>query len=376
MIYRLKLGVVLSLLCIIGFPAVSMEPPTERLEMFVGEVKVYSAIDVARVALGNGGILKVEPKDTGDLILIAQDVGTTTLRIWQEDGIQRKFNVTILARDPDSRIRLEDIVRIKVRMVEVRKSATDKLGIDWAESINGPAFSTVGDFASNGLFRSPGDSGISGTLPLNVAPFSTHFGLATSIQSKINMLASTGDATTLAEPTLSCVNGGKADFLAGGQIPYPVTGSNGQTSVEFKDYGISLNISPVADSTGKIYTSIATEISQIDASVSVLGAPGILTRRTQTEMNVLSGQTIVISGLLSADTSVDVNGVPWLSDIPILGNLFKSQSFVDKKSELVVFVTPELIRARDMELSEYQKDIYNQGDQTLINIQKNLGLME
>lgn len=125
--------VFLFILSVVSSVVGAQEPPTERVDMFVGEVRVFSAIEVARVALGNGGILKVEPKDTGDLILIAQDVGTTTLQIWQKDGLQRKFNVTVSANDPDSRLRLKDIVRIKVRMVEVRKSATDKLGIDWSE---------------------------------------------------------------------------------------------------------------------------------------------------------------------------------------------------------------------------------------------------
>ena len=123
-----------------------------------------------------------------------------------------------------------------VKMVEIRKSALEDLGINWSRQINGPAATIAGDFVSSGLFRSNSDAGVA-NLPLAVQPFAAHFGLVSSISSQINILASQGDAVTLAEPVLNCVDGGTASFLAGGEVPYPVTGSNGQTSVEFKKYG-------------------------------------------------------------------------------------------------------------------------------------------
>jgi pilus assembly protein CpaC len=341
---------------------------SSNIDMFQGEVRVLGVFDSSRIAIGNGKIVKVEAKANGELILIAEAAGSSSLRLWLKDGTQAAYNIRVSANDPQTRVRMESMVRMSVKMVEVRKSAIQNLGINWANQINGPALSTAGDFVTSSLFRSAGTGGIDATLPLAIEPFSTHFGLATSISSQINFLASTGNATTLAEPTLSCINGGVASFLAGGEVPYPVTGSNGQVSVEFKEYGIKLDIRPLVDADGNIYTKLLTEISQIDAAVSVLGAPGLLTRRTETEMNVVTGQTIVLSGLLSADNSEDVSKMPWLGDIPFLGSLFRSKNFRNQRTELVIFVTPEVIAPEDARFTTHEKQIYDYGQKTLHEI--------
>ena len=190
-------------------------------------------------------------------------------------------------------------------MIEFRKSALGRLGIDWADSISGPTFAAAGDAVGNNLFR-PAAEGFNG-LPNTVSPFSTYFGIATNITSRINLLASSGDAVTLAEPVLSSLSGSSASFLAGGEVPYPAVGSNGQTTVLFKEYGIKLNVVPTIDDAGNVRTIVETEISQLDPAVSVQGTPGLLTRRAQTQVNVRSGQTIVISGLLTSESSKDVD---------------------------------------------------------------------
>ncbi len=328
----------------------------ENIDMFTGEVKVLGRFDANRIAIGNGKVLRLETRDEGELIVIGEGAGSSSLRIWSRNGSQQNFNIRVSETDPEKRVRMENMIRMKVKMIEVRKSALTDIGIDWASSINGPAASVVGDFASSRHFRSPSpNSGIEETLPLKVSPFSTHFGLATSITSQINILASGGDATILAEPTLSCVNGGTANFLAGGEVPYPVIGNNGQTSVEFKEYGIKLDVSPVADANGRIYTKILTEISQIDSAVTVLGTPGLLTRRAQTEVNVLSGQTIVVSGLLSRSTSKDASKVPFLGDVPVIGRLFRNESINTQETELVIFVTPEVVAPEDIVMDDRQQ---------------------
>ncbi|PID42071.1 MAG: hypothetical protein CSB48_11740 [Proteobacteria bacterium] len=367
---RRNVSVVLTVF--VFFFAQMVRAETRNVDMFVGEVKVLGKFDVSRIAVGNGKTVKVEIRNETEIILIAESKGSSSIRLWLKDGSERDFNVRVSGSDPETRIRMESMIRIHVKMIEVRKSALEDIGINWSSQINGPALTTAGDFISNGLFRSNSNAGLS-NLPLNVKPFSTHFGMASSITSQINILASNGDATTLAEPILSCINGGTASFLAGGEVPYPVTGSNGQTSVEFKEYGIRLNINPRADNSGNIFTNILAEISQIDSAVTVLGAPGILTRRTQTQINLVTGQTIVIAGLVNAESSEDIDKVPFLGDIPILDNLFKSKTFRNQKSELVIFITPEIVKPRNIQLNKRELRIYDFADKKLEAINNDVG---
>ena len=328
-----------------------------NMDMFVGELQVVGKVEVTRVAIGNGGIIRAELLDTGELLLIAQGEGSSSLRLWHSDGTQSGYNIRVSANDPETRVRMERMVRLRVRMVEFRKSAISELGIKWSDSANGPAFGAAGDLVGNNLFR-PEFDGFTG-LPNQVDPFSTFFGIATNITSSINFLANNGDAVTLAEPVLSAINGGTASFLAGGEVPFPAQGADGQIFVEFKEYGIRLEVAPRIDSGGNVRTFVQTEISEIDESITVDGAPGLLTRRAETEVNVRSGETIVISGLLSADNSVNEERVPGLGRLPILGHLFKSKGKNNGASELVIFVTPEVIEPEESPMMDAREsEIY------------------
>lgn len=365
-VYIVFCAFLLALLGGVGFAG----PDVEYVDMFVGEVKVLGEVDVDRVAVGNGKIIRAEVLATGELLIIGQAPGSSSLRLWNKNGTQTSYNIYVAEVDPVTRVRMDNMVRMNVKMVEFRKSALSRLGIDWAKEITGPTFAVAGDLATNNLFRPPSlDPSFAGaTLPLNVKPFSSYFGIATSITSRINFLASSGDAVTLAEPTLSCANGGSAKFLAGGEVPYPVIGNNGQTSIEFKEYGIKLDISPLVDDAGNIYTSILTEISQIDPSVSVNDTPGLITRRTQTQVNVKTGRTIVIAGLLNAESSKDADKIPGLGDLPYIGALFRSENFRNSLSELVIFVTPEIVRPEEASLSERDRVIQERSNEILNRI--------
>lgn len=334
-----------------GSSASSGGQPTRQLpvDMFAGEVRVLGEVDVTRVAIGNGAVVRAEVLATGELLVIAQSAGSTSLRLWNTDGTQDDFNIRVSESDPETRVRMERMVRMRVRLVEFRKSALGRLGIDWSDGTAGPGLAAAGDAIGNNLFR-PASEGFDG-LPNTVAPFSTYFGIASNITSRINFLASNGDAVTLAEPVLSAMNGGTASFLAGGEVPYPTVNSNGGTTVEFKEYGIKLVVTPQIDNAGNVRAGIETEISQLDPAVSVQGAPGLLTRRAQTEINVRSGETIVISGLLSSEHSKDVDRVPGLGRLPVLGSLFRSKNTRNAVSELVVFVTPEVVEPETMALT-------------------------
>jgi pilus assembly protein CpaC len=172
------------------------------------------------------------------------------------------------------------------------------------------------------------------------------FGIATMITSSINLAVNNGDALMLAEPTLSARSGGKAEFLAGGQLPIPIPQGDGKMSIEYKDYGIMLNIEPKAGRDGAITSKVTAEVSSINKDVEVQGVPGMKTRKTETEVSLRTGQTLAISGLVDRDIGKSVNKVAGLGDIPILGQLFRSTSFRNNKSELVIFITPHIAGAK------------------------------
>ncbi len=328
-----------------------------NLDMFKGEVRVLANRKIKRIAIGQGAVLRAEVLESGELLVIAEASGSSSLRIWFADQTQSDFNIRVSENDPETRVRMEKMVRMRVRMIEFRKSALTRLGIDWADSMNGPTFSAAGDVLSNSLYR-PAATGFD-TLPLAVDPVTAYFGVASNLTSKINAMAMQGDARILAEPVLSGTNGGVASFLAGGEVPYPTVGSNGESIVDFKEYGIRLEIQPSIDAGGYVRAGIKTEISQLDPAVTVQGAPGLLTRRANTTVNVISGQTIVISGLLSAESSNDIARLPGIGRLPVLGRLFRSDNIRNNVSELVIFITPEVIDPAHISLRERESEFFD-----------------
>lgn len=348
---------------------------TINVDMFAGEVKVLGRVQVTRVAVGNGDIVRAEVLKSGELLVIGQSAGSTSLRLWHTDKTQSDFNIRVSDSDPETRIRMETMVRMRVRMIEFRKSALGKLGIDWSDSAAGPGFSVAGDLVGNNLFR-PAADGFAASLPNTVKPFSTYFGVASNITSRINFLASTGDATTLAEPVLSTTSGGSASFLAGGEVPYPSVGANGQTIVQFKEYGIKLNVSPSIDALGNVRTIVETEISQLDPAVSVQGTPGLLTRKAQTQVNVRSGETIVISGLLSSESSKDIDKLPGIGNLPIIGSFFRTKNARNAVSELVIFVTPEIVEPTRSALSSRQQEYYDASERRVTAARQQIQLLD
>ncbi|MDE2442513.1 MAG: type II and III secretion system protein, partial [Betaproteobacteria bacterium] len=248
-------------------------------------------------------------------------------------------------------VTMKKMVYLKVQIMEFKKSALENLGVQWGASAAGPGMALAGDLINNSQFRyssgtiapsfqvSP-TGGAASALSIPNQIGKAYFGIATALGSSINLSINNGDAWILAAPELSTRSGGEAKFLAGGQVPLPSMSSTGMSGVNFKDYGIKLTIKPNADEKGNIQATISTELSDIDPAVTVQGIPGFLMRSTDSEVNVRSGQTIVISGLLDQKSSNDTNKFPFLGDLPILGSLFKSNNFKNGRTDLVIFVTP------------------------------------
>jgi len=277
------------------------------------------------------------------------------LRIWGRDGSQVAYLIKVLGiPDPivvPEELEAESTILIKAKLIEVKKSALRDIGVDWADVAAGPIFGTLDEFVTNERFRIIPE-GIDGLreLPLNLGTNNHYFAMTTVIDSVINLLVNNGDARLLAEPTLTCISGGQADFLVGGEVPIPVQNQDGALNVIFKQFGIILKVEPRANDTGLIRTKVGVEVSSVDKGIQVLGIPGFATRKTNTEMNVQTGETMVVAGLFSSEDAKTVVKVPGLGELPILGELFKSRQFRRGESELVVLVTPIIIQPNGEEI--------------------------
>ena len=173
----------------------------------------------------------------------------------------------------------------------------------------------------------------------------------TGLNAQLRLMEQNGSASILAQPVLSTRNGAEASFLAGGEFPYSVSNING-TTIQFKPYGIRLEITPRVDDNGVIRARIMSEVSDLDLSVMGDAGPALRTRKTETEFNVMQGGTIVLSGLLTRDVNAAIDKVPFLGDIPVLGALFRSRRFQNNETELVVFVTPHAVDKHTLEQAE------------------------
>jgi len=240
-------------------------------------------------------------------------------------------------------------VMLKVRFVEVSRSALKRLGLNF-DIFNGDFSFSSGD----ALGRTP--AGLGGARGASIAAstfgaglFSGTFGAA-SLRLLFEALETKGMAKTLAEPTLIALSGDTASFLAGGEFPIEVAQSGASASgdaaitVEFKEFGISLSFTPTVLDDGLINMVVSPEVSALDFSVSVNGTPGLTTRRATTTVELRDGQTFAIAGLLQEDFRDAVRQVPLLGDVPILGSLFRSSEFQRNESELVIIVEPHLVR--------------------------------
>ncbi len=374
-----------------------------EIEMFAGESRTIPEPNVARLAVGNGKILSAAVLDKKEMLLMASDVGVSTLQIWSRDGRNRRIKVTIraenerisreiagfLATMPNARATIigdkvlvdgdklsdrdlskidelakrypqivnftnrvgwEKMITMDVRVVEFPTSVLKETGLKWNAAggvVVGGVWQPIrhgvdGPFQANLASGNAPISGAGGSPLVLPATLNVLSNFNMGLNAQLNLMEQNGTATILAQPTLSTRSGSKASFLVGGEFPYAVSNLTG-TTILFKQYGIKLEIEPRVDHNGVIRAKIMNEISDIDTSVSSGGGPALRTRKTETEFNVMDGGTIVLSGLLKRDASTSLDKMPLLGDIPILGALFRSKRFQNNETELVVFVTPRAV---------------------------------
>lgn len=235
-------------------------------------------------------------------------------------------------------------VKLEVRFIEAQRNRDKELSAGVrAGRVTGTSNSRASSNAINGL-----GSLVSGTVPFG--QFVTSFiENGTNVDVAINALERRGLARRLAEPNLVALSGDSASFLAGGEFPIPVGQEDGQIEIEFKEFGVGLEFTPTVLENGLINLKLAPEVSQIDNtnSISIVGGiqiPGLVVRRAETTLELRDGQSFVLAGLLQSNTNIDKAQVPWLGDIPILGALFRSAAYQRDETDLVIIVTPRLVK--------------------------------
>lgn len=439
----------------------------EKIELYVGEIKILNVGNIERIAVGKSDVISNSLLNNGQLLLIAEAPGSSSVHIWLPDGSKKEYTVHVIDKSDNlvkrkleieellagidglnvnivgekivlsgsiayghenaitkvgetyddvliathfavnelvrQKLEIEDLlsdvdglnVRIvgervvlsglvdnghdaaittvigaytgtldltergnldmdmpdnkmvltSIKIADFDKNYLDTLGIEWDTQIQGPSA------GGSTLYERGPTLGVPTTTPLNFANSTGgidsslgYFGIATEITSRINFAVDSGHALILAEPRLAARSGGTATFLSGGEFPIEISNING-TTVEFKEFGIQLTVEPEVDQNNNIRAKVTTELSSINNAVAVNNIPGLDTRKTEADVLLGSGETLVMSGLLSQEASKDIGGVKFLMDIPILGALFRSESFRDNKSELVIFVTPTVFNA-------------------------------
>jgi pilus assembly protein CpaC len=387
-------------------PAAAAQQPSEPVKplpllVTVGKsLIVDSPLDIQRIAIANDALVDAVPINLREVLVNGKAPGETSLIIWQKNGNRNVFELTVrpssakleavrqqIARDfPDTDInvtydndtafvrgtvkdvtaadRVKDIastlgkvvnllrveipaedpqIVLHVRFTEVDRSVSRNLGMNLASG----AFNTAAALGTGFPISVDGAQTFTLSSAVNLLLFRKDLNVVAAIQA----LEGKNLAQTLAEPNVMAINGKQASFLAGGEMPYPqVQPGTGATSVTiaFKEYGVRLNFLPMVTPRGTIRLQVAPEVSSLDFAnaITIQGfqVPALSTRRVQTEVELDSGQSFVIAGLLDNETTDGWSKVPGIGSIPVLGNLFKSRTMKKSNSELLILITPEIVR--------------------------------
>ncbi|NMC31658.1 MAG: BON domain-containing protein [Veillonellaceae bacterium] len=371
-----------------------------------GQSRTVTLYGLQRAAIANPDVADVVVVSSSELILVGKQTGSTTLIVWSGSGRQNylvevsaadpaianeikrilgypdirvtKVNKTVILEgtvsDQYQRARAEKIagaygdkvvnlleiakpvqIKIEAKIVEINRTKTQELGLQYYSNstTTAPGIFYAGQSQVN--TRSPNTFGNLGTF----AP----------VNAQLNLLIQNGYAKLLSQPNLVTLSGDKANILVGGQIPVPVSNQNGQISIEWKDYGIKLDILPEASLDGIITSKVKAEVSSMEwnsVNKIELGTnmkiPPIRMRKAESSIALASGQTMAIGGLIANDITRDVTKIPLLGDLPVIGQLFRSTSFVKGETELLILVTPTIVDPGALvpPMSQELKDHMNQ----------------
>ena len=378
----------------------------EPVEVSLNESKYMVASGITRLAVGNPAIADVQLLSSGDFLLVGKKAGTTSLIVWSDGGRRTEYTVYVAGNDRGMASAIQDAIgypkvhvqmiedrvmlrgkvenqyehdialkiaglytggdgsgvidllemehpsqiRLEAQIIEINSDYTKNLGIQyWSQTpgANSSSGSSTGNpnnditVGTAGLFYGGEDFSSSrkhgGWLGSHVA----------NVNVTLQALINEGKARILSRPSITTMSGKTANILIGGRIPIPVSDGNGNVSIDWHEYGVKLNIEPVVDSEDKITSKVHAEVSTLDYSHGVkidsFSVPGIATREAESEVNVRSGMTMAIGGLINSEDAKIVSKIPLLGDLPIIGRFFRHTSNTRDKRELIILITPTLV---------------------------------
>ncbi|WP_337160334.1 type II and III secretion system protein family protein [Pseudomonas putida] len=318
-------------------------------------------VAISRVAVGEPKVADVQASGERAVLLTAVGPGNTSLMLWTACA-PAPHRAMLFVKGRASADMAEDTmlsaqdqqlpsqVQADIRFVEVQRSKYKEAGARlFFKGSNNSLIGSPGTVP--GTRVTPGDVPIARPLiPLNDNVFNIVWGGGSSrFLAAINALETSGFAYTLARPSLTVLSGMTASFLAGGEIPIPVpsTGSDSVT-IEYKEFGVRLALTPTVVSRDRITLKVAPEVSELDYTnaVNIAGTqvPGLKVRRTDTSISLADGESFIISGLVSSSTRSGVDKFPGLGDLPILGAFFRQSTVNREDTELLMIVTPHLVQ--------------------------------
>ncbi|MBY5930032.1 type II and III secretion system protein family protein [Halomonas sp. DP8Y7-3] len=376
------------LLAVALIPAVGLaQSPESRLSLAVGDQQWLGQPGrITRTAVGRGDIIDAQVLDPRSLLVTAVGPGSTSLKVWVDgasqpretliqvrpaggEGLESEYSlapgtsrpnvrgvtrslerhdqaISRFASDPiDGTTQAGPVqVQTDIRVVEVNRSRMASAGFFIGRNQAGSTRFALGrsdetlDFLAGGAVApNAGDGGFS-IIQVNTS----------GVLSALSALSANGFAYTLAEPSLVSLSGQSASFLAGGEFPFPVQSGDDQISVDFKEFGIRLQLTPTVLDERRIMLKVAPEVSELDFSRGVqtagIAVPALNVRRTDTTVQLGNGESFIISGLVSRNIIQSVDKIPGLGDIPVIGAFFRSTRLDRDEKELVMIVTPHLVR--------------------------------
>lgn len=377
----------------------------QNINLTVGQIRVLPVEAIARVAVGDGDVINAVTDDDREIVIFAKAAGDTSMQVWDVEGNSKSYQIRVssavqhrvqhdirnmlnridnvkatvvgekvivegdklsdadrervqlLAKhypevvDMTSQVGWDDMVLLDVQILEIPRNFLQEIGVSWqSSSIGGLNAGVVWDSTAGGLLARPGEQALEAAFaqynPLG------YFGVNALLSSNLKAMANEGKAVMLAQPQLMARSGATAEFLAGGEVPYAISDGNGNTQTVFKPYGVSLQITPRIEKNGIVRSRINVEVSSIDGSMVLQGGPALKIRRTNTEFNVKSGQTLVLSGFISRDQMQNMDKVPGMGDVPILSTLFRSKKFQNNETELAIFVRPVVVSSDNEDMQK------------------------
>ncbi|AMB81238.1 MULTISPECIES: type II and III secretion system protein family protein [Pseudomonas] len=312
-----------------------------------------SPVSITRIAVGDPAVADVLANGSNAFLLTGVAPGTTSLMVWTACSKAPRQSMvfvkgkaatgyTSASLPPSADPTLPSQVQTDIRFVEVNRTKMQEA----STQIFGMGKDFL--FGSPGSFISSAENIITGGPVANGKYFNIGFG-GGRVKAMINALEGSGFAYTLARPSLVALSGQSATFLAGGEVPIPVPSSGSDNvSIEYKEFGIRLTLTPTVVGRDRIMLKVAPEVSELDYTnaVNIAGTlvPGLNVRRTDTSISLADGESFVISGLISSRNSAQVNKFPGLGDIPILGAFFRDSNTSSEEKELLMIVTPHLVQ--------------------------------